>query len=126
MKKKLILEIIISILFVFVGTFFVYGYLKSSSSFWDVQNIWSIILALGWVIVSMGYYHQGFLIHKNHNAKNVSALLPTAVFFIQCILFIKGIYYNDWSLIWGALVVNSGVSFCLYHIIKYHNFSKNN
>ena len=125
MKNKAILETIISVLFVFVGTYFVYGYLKSISSFWDAQNTWSVVMAVGWVIVSLGYYHQGWIIHKGHNAKNVSPLLPTAVFFIQCILFIKGIYYHDWSLTWGALVVNSGVSFCLYHIIKYHRFLKN-
>ena len=122
MKNKFILETIISILFVFVGTYFVYGYLKSIPSFWDAQNIWSIVLALGWIMVSIGYYHQGWLIHLGHDTKNISILLPATVFFVQCVLFIKGIYYNDWSLFWGALIVNSGVSFYLYQIAKNRNF----
>ncbi|MES3005285.1 MAG: hypothetical protein V4690_04275 [Patescibacteria group bacterium] len=119
MKRKLVIEIILSIAFVFVGTYFIFGHLEHISQFWNSQNIWSLILSLGWVVVASGYYHQGWLIHEKHNAKNVSLLLPVSVFFIQCILFIKGIYYDDWSLIWGALVVNSGVSFSIYHIIKY-------
>lgn len=118
MKKKLVFEIILSLGFVLIPTYFIYKYLKQFSYFWDAQNIWSLVLAVGWIIVSFGYFHQGFLVHKNHSAKGVSVWLPTAVFFIQCILFIKGIYYKDWSLIWGALVVNSGVTFSLYHILK--------
>ncbi|HEY4505214.1 MAG TPA: hypothetical protein VJG67_00785 [Candidatus Paceibacterota bacterium] len=117
-QTKLFLEIIFSIAFVLVGTYFVYGQLEFVNSFWNAQSIWSSILAIGWIIVSLGYFHQGWLIHEKRNAHNVSALLPIAVFFIQCILFVKGIYYHDWSLIWGALVVNSGVVFSLYHIIR--------
>ncbi len=123
MKSRFLVESIISLLFVFISTYFVYNYLQKSTDFWNAQNIWSLVLAIGWIIVSMGYYHQGWLIHSGHNTKNVSVLLPTAVFFIQCILFIKGIYYKDWSLIWGALVVNSGVLFCLYEIVKNHGLS---
>ena len=117
-QTKLFLEIIFSIAFVLVGTYFVYGQLEFVNSFWNAQSIWSVILSIGWIIVSLGYFHQGWLIHEKRNAHNVSALLPIAVFFIQCILFVKGIYYHDWSLIWGALVVNSGVVFSLYHIIR--------
>lgn len=124
MRTRFIVEIVISLLFVFISTYFVYGYLKSTIAFWDAQNIWSVILALGWIIVSMGYYNQGFIIRSKHSTENVSILLPIAVFFIQCILFIKGIYYKDWSLIWGALVVNSGVVFCLYNIAINKGFSR--
>lgn len=119
MKNKILFESTLSVLFVFVGTYFVYGYLKPVTYFWDAQNIWSLILAIGWTVVSLGYYHQGWLIHKSHDTSNVSIVLPIAVFFIQCILFIKGVHYSDWSLIWGAMIVNSGVSFSIYHIIKY-------
>jgi len=76
------------------------------------------MLALGWVIVSLGYYHQGWLVHKSKSAEHVSIVLPVAVFMVQCILFVKGIYYKDWSLILGAVMVNSGVVFSLYQIIK--------
>lgn len=118
MKKKLIFEIILSLAIVLVPTYFIYNRLIIIPAFWNTQSFWSIVLAIGWIIVSLGYYHQGWLIHSGHNTKNVSVFLPTAVFFIQCILFVKGVYYKDWSLIWGALVVNSGVLFCLYNIIK--------
>lgn len=121
MKRKLIFEIILSVAFVFVGTYLTYGYLSHTPDFWNAQSAWSIILAIGWIVVATGYFHQGLLIHKEHSAKHVSLWLPVAVFFIQCILFIKGIYYDDWSLLWGALVVNTGVVFSIYHILRYRN-----
>ena len=114
--KKLFLEIFFSILFVFATTLFVYGKLVGINNFWDAQNIWSIILALGWIVVALGYYHQGYIVHKSRSASHVSIILPSAVFVVQCVLFVKGIYYKDWALIFGALVVNSGVVFSLYQI----------
>ena len=122
MKKKLLLEILFTAGLVLIPTFFVYNYLVRIPSFWNAQNIWSIILAVGWVIVASGYYHQGSLVHARKNAQNVSIFLPIAVFFIQCVLFVKGVYYKDWSLIWGALIVNSGVVFSLYQIAKAKSF----
>ncbi len=79
---------------------------------------WSVILAFGWIVVSLGYYHQGWLVHKSKSAEHVSVVLPIAVFLVQCILFVKGIYYHDWSLILGAIMVNSGVIFSLYQIVR--------
>ena len=116
-----IIEVILSTIVVFIPTFFVYKYLSTVTSFWESQVFWSLILAIGWVVVALGYYHQGWLVHTDHSIKNVSVFLPIAVFFIQCILFVKGVYYKDWSLIWGALVVNSGVIFSLYQIVKNRN-----
>jgi|SRR3989338_6284278 len=118
MKRKLIWELVVATLFVFVSTYFVYSYLASDTFFWNAQILWSIALALCWVIVATGYYHQGWMVHKKHSAENVSIILPIAVFCVQLILFVKGIFYHDWSLIFGAVVVNSGVLFSLYQIIK--------
>lgn len=115
--KKLILEFSLSIVLVFIPTFIVYSILNDFPSFWDAQTLWSIILAIGWIVVAAGYYHQGWLVHKGKSAAHVSIVLPSAVFLVQCVLFIKGIYYSDWSLIWGAVVVNSGVIFSVYQII---------
>lgn len=115
--KKVYLEIFFAIIFVAVSTFLVYGRLVDVRVFWNSQMIWSAILMLGWVIVSLGYFHQGLLVRSDHSASNVSVLLPAAVFVVQCILFIKGIYYEDWSLVLGALVVNAGVVFSLYQIV---------
>lgn len=78
----------------------------------------------GWVIVSLGYFHQGWLVHSGKNAEHVSIVLPVAVFSVQCILFVKGIFYGDWSLIYGAVIVNSGVVFSLYQIIKARHKSR--
>lgn len=117
--KKIFLEILLSILFVVFSTIFVYGRLAGFNVFWNSQFIWSIILAIGWVIVSLGYYNQGWIIHNSKSSLHVSVVLPIAVFVVQCILFIKGIYYHDWSLIVGAVLVNSGVVFSLYNIIKF-------
>ncbi len=116
--KKLYWEILGSALFVSAATIFTYGRLSGLPIFWDSQFLWSVLLAMGWVIVALGYYHQGHMVHVNKSAANVSIVLPIAVFIVQCVLFIKGIFYNDWSLITGAVMVNSGVIFNLYQIIK--------
>lgn len=116
--KKLFLEILFSAVFVFGLTYIFYSILAGIPPFWDTQFVWNIILALGWVIVAAGYYHQGWLVHTKKSSANVSVILPIAVFFIQCVLFVKGIYYQDWSLVWGAVVVNSGVVFSLYQIMR--------
>lgn len=116
--KKIHFEILISILFVFISTFFIYGYLSKFSGFWDSQTIWSCILGICWIIVSLGYYNQGHLVQKSKSANHVSIILPIAVFVVQCVLFVKGIHYKDWSLVGGAIIVNSGVLFSLYQIYK--------
>lgn len=116
--KKVHVEIVLSLAFVAVATYFVYGQLVGVSNFWNSQMFWSTTLAFGWVVVALGYYNQGWIVHKSGSAEHVSIVLPIAVFFVQCILFVKGIFYNDWSLITGAIVVNFGVVFSLYQIIK--------
>lgn len=70
------------------------------------------------MVVSLGYYNQGHLVQKSKSASHVSVMLPIAAFVVQCVLFVKGIHYKDWSLVLGALVVNSGVLFSLYQIYK--------
>lgn len=120
--KKTLLEIILSIALVFVPTLVIYNELAGVSSFWNAQFLWNLALAVCWILVAIGYYHQGWLVHKHDNAKGVSIVLPITVFFVQCILFVKGIYYRDWALIEGAVVVNSGVFFSLYHILKARRF----
>ena len=116
--KKIVFESVISVIFVFISTFFAYQYLAGNASFWNSQLFWSILLAICWVVVAAGYYHQGWLVSSQGTAKDVSMILPIAVFIVQCVLFVKGIYYHDWSLIWGAVVVNSGVVFSLSQILK--------
>jgi len=116
--KKVHLEVFLAILFVAVSTAFVYGRLVDVRIFWNSQTAWSAILMAGWIIVALGYFHQGLLVRSGHSASHVSALLPSAVFIVQCVLFVKGIYYEDWSLIFGAVVVNTGVVFSLYQIFK--------
>lgn len=116
--RKIFLEVLGCAIFVLFGTIFAYGGLEGVLQFWSAQNIWSALLMLGWIVVAAGYYHQGWLVHKGHTALHVSAVLPSAVFVVQCILFIKGVYFHDWSLMFGAIVVNSGVVFSLYQIIS--------
>ncbi len=79
------------------------------------------MLAIGWVIVSAGYFHQGWLVRKDGSSDHVSILLPSVVFLVQCVLFVKGVYYADWSLIAGAIMVNTGVLFSLYNIFKHRS-----
>jgi len=116
--SKIFKEILITVLFVALSTFLFYGYLAGIHKFWDAQFIWSAVLALGWVVVALGYFHQGWKVHKMSDASEVSIVLPIAVFVVQCVLFIKGIFYGDWSLVAGALMVNSGVVFNIYQIIR--------
>lgn len=116
--KKLILEIVGSVALVLIPTYFVYKQFAPLPEFWNAQFAWSIALVICWIIVAAGYYHQGWLVHRTHYAEDVSIILPIAVFFVQCILFVKGIYYRDFSLIIGAILVNSGVFFSMYNILK--------
>lgn len=121
--KKVHWEVLAITLFVVATTFFLYRYLLPMEFFWSAQNLWSAILALGWVIVTIGYYHQGWMIQKGGGADHVSLLLPSAVFIVQCVLFIKGVFYNDWSLVSGSVMVNSGVLFSIYQIVRHRYFS---
>ena len=114
--RKFIAELIGVVMFVVAGTWIVYFYLADVGSFWDSQRFWSMALMLCWTVVALGYYHQGWLIHRDRSANHVSKILPLTVVLVQCILFVKGIYYHDWSLVIGAVLVNSGVTFNLYQI----------
>ena len=116
--KKIFWEIGISLAVVLIPTFFIYRRLSGEEFFWNAQFLWSVALILCWTIVASGYYHQGWLVKSRGHADDVSIVLPIAVFFVQCILFVKGIYYRDWSLVGGALLVNSGVVFSLSQIFK--------
>lgn len=116
--KKFYWEILLSVLLVVLVTGFIYGRLAGVQVFWDAQFFWSVVLTTGWVIVALGYYHQGWLVHTGRSANHVSVVLPASVFLAQCILFVKGVYYGDWSLVGGAVLVNSGVIFSLYQIYK--------
>ena len=116
--KKVYWEILAALLFVVLGTFTAYKVLVGEQSFWNSQTVWSAVLVGCWLVVSLGYFNQGWKVHHSGSATNVSIILPIAVFCVQCILFVKGIYYNDWSLIVGAVLVNSGVCFSLYQIIR--------
>ncbi|MEX1014023.1 MAG: hypothetical protein WDZ80_02580 [Candidatus Paceibacterota bacterium] len=122
--KKIFFEIIVAILFVSIGTFFTYNQLQQVDSFWDSQFLWNIGMMICWTVVSIGYFNQGWLVYTRNDAEGVSIILPIAVFFVQCILFVKGVYYEDWALIAGALLVNSGVIFSLYQIAKHRRLSK--
>jgi len=118
MKKKTLIEVLGATLAVLIPTAVIVSYLIGIETFWSAQTVWSIILAFGWAIVAGGYFHQGWLVHESSDPSDVSIILPSAVFVVQCVLFVKGIYYGDWSLVWGALVVNSGVFFNLYQILR--------
>lgn len=85
------------------------------------QLIWSCLLAVCWIVVAYGQYTQGKKVRRNRSARNVSIYLPLAVIFAQSILFIKGLYYIDWSLIFGAIVVNGGAFYNLYFLLKFRN-----
>ena len=118
MKRKVFIEILGAALAVLIPTGVIVSYLLRVEEFWNAQALWSTILALGWAIVAGGYFHQGWLVHESTDPSDVSIVLPSAVFVVQCVLFVKGIHYSDWSLVWGALVVNSGVFFNLYQIFR--------
>src|SRR3990167_8806369 len=114
--KKIHIEIVLAAAFVVFPTYFVYRVLAGVGSFWNAQSFWSLALLFCWAIVAYGYYNQGWLVHHDHSAAHVSVVLPVTVFFVQCILFVKGIFYRDYALIAGAVMVNSGVVFSLYQI----------
>jgi hypothetical protein len=116
--KKVYWEILISIVFVLGSAFLLYGQLESKTAFWDAQSIWSVALIIGWSVYSIEYFRQGWILHHAHTSANISVLLPTTYIVMQCILFVKGVFFRDWSLIASALIVNSGVVFYLYQIIK--------
>lgn len=122
--KKIYLEIVVVILFVTFGTIFTYSQLANVAFFWNNQLAWSFALIILWSFVSAGYFHQGWIIHIAKSCTNVSLMLPITVFIVQCILFVKGIYYHDWSLIIGAIIVNSGVTFNIWQILKFRNSNK--
>lgn len=82
------------------------------------QLFWSIGLTMCWLIVAYGQYHQGKIVRQQRNCDNVSIRLPFAVFTAQCILLVKGVYYADWSLIAGCLIVNFGVCYNLFQIAR--------
>lgn len=118
MKQRTFFEVLGATLTVLIPTAVIVSYLSGVELFWSAQAVWSVILAVGWAIVAGGYFHQGWLARSSADVSDVSLLLPCAVFVVQCVLFVKGVYYADWSLIWGALVVNSGVLFSIYNIIR--------
>lgn len=122
--KKIYWEISGALLFVFGCTALLYGQIAGFHFFWDAQAVWSVILIIGWILVSIGYYNQGWMVHTKKSAESVSLALPCIVFIVQCVLFVKGIYYHDWSLIFGAVVVNSGVIFSIYQIVRVKFFLK--
>jgi len=122
--KKIYLEILLAIVCITLATIFTYNQLAPITSFWNGQHIWSIVLVICWGVVSFGYFHQGWMVRSAQSATHVSLMLPIAVFIVQCILFVKGIYYGDYSLVIGAVMVNSGVSFSLYQILKVRLKSK--
>ena len=117
--RKMYWEILLASLFVVGGTFLMYRQLSSNPAFWDAQGFWNIALVICWAVVAFGYCRQGWLVRKARSAAHVSFLLPMVVFLVQCILFVKGIYYHDTSLIIGAVLVNCGVVFDLYQIARF-------
>lgn len=114
--KRIYWEIVASIVFVLGGTYVIYGHLAGYVAFWDAQTIWSVVLIICSMVIAGAYYRQGWYVHHTHTSKNISILIPLAVLTTQCLLFIKGIFFNDWSLVTGALIVNSGLVFSLYQI----------
>ena len=106
-----------SMVLVLGGTYVAYGWLAHSAAFWDAQSIWSIGLIIGWGVVAIEYYRQGWMIHHARTLVNVDALLPSTIFVMECILFVKGVFFDDWSMVVSALIVNSGIAFYLYQII---------
>ncbi|MEX1027285.1 MAG: hypothetical protein WD049_04660 [Candidatus Paceibacterota bacterium] len=117
--RKTFIEILAGVAFVLIGTLLVYTFVEDFAAFWQSQFVWSVILIILWTVVSLGYFHQGWLVFRSGSADHVSVILPAVVFLVQCVLFVKGVYYEDWSLIAGALLVNSGVVFSLYQIITH-------
>jgi len=106
------------VIFVIGGTFLAYDRLAGTTAFWNAQSVWSTALIVSWTMIAVAYYYEGWLIHHGRSQANISAVTPALIFVAQCILFVKGVFFNDWSLVFGALLVNSGVVFCLYQIGK--------
>ena len=111
-------EILASIVFVLGGTAFMWSWLSDMPDFWDEQRLWSFALITGYTIVSFEYFRQGWKIHHARSPANISTTLTTTIMLMQCVLFVKGVYFGDWSLIVGALIYNCGVIFLLYQTIK--------
>ena len=109
---------LISAVVVLGGAYLVYSNLEQNTAFWDAQHIWSIGLIIGWSVNSIEYFRQGWILHHAHTSDNISLLLPATYLVMQCILFVKGIFFQDWSIIASALIVNSGVVFYLYQALQ--------
>lgn len=109
---------LISAAVVLGGAYLLYSNLGNNAAFWDAQSMWSVALILGWAVYSIEYFRQGWIIHHARTSDNISILLPSTYVVMQCILFIKGVFFHDWSIIVSALIVNSGVVFYLYQVIK--------
>lgn len=109
---------LVVIVFVLGATSIIYGRLAHIPLFWNEQFLWSVGLIICWTIVAAGYFNQGWMVYMARSASHVSIALPIAVFFVQCILFVKGVHYHDWALVAGAVMVNSGVTFSLYQIVR--------
>jgi hypothetical protein len=121
--KRVHFEVFLAIVSVVGGTLFTYHLLSGKPNFWNQQNFWNSVLLICWAVVMMGYFRQGWLVHKAKSSKNISLFLPIVVFFVQCILFVKGIYYHDVALIFGAVMVNSGAIFNAYQIFRFRHKS---
>lgn len=111
-------EILASVIFVVGGTALLYVWLSETSGFWNAQRLWSIALIAGYAVVAFEYFRYGWLIHHSRTTANISPFLTLSIFAMQCILFVKGIFFGDWSLVAGTLMVNSGVVFTLYQTAK--------
>lgn len=95
-----------------------YWWLAEVAGFWGAQDLWSIALLMGYSILSFEYFRHGWMIHHARTSANISPILTLSVFALQCVLFVKGVYFEDWSLIAGALILNCGIVFTLYQTIK--------
>jgi hypothetical protein len=83
------------------------------------QGFWNAALIITSVAVALGHWRQGMIVYKAKSATHLSLALPCAVFVVQIILFIKGIYYRDLALIISAVVVSAAVLFDICQIIKF-------
>lgn len=82
---------------------------------WD---IWSVGLEICWLAVAYGWYAQGKIVQQKGDYSNVSLKLPFIMFSTQCFLLAKGIYYDDWSLISGCILVNTAIVYALIQVTK--------
>ena len=111
-------EILASVIFVLGGTFLAYGQLSDTAAFWNAQSVWSTALIVSWTLIAAAYYYEGWLIHHGRSQANISAVTLSAHLRRAMHSFIKGIFFNDWSLVFGALLVNSGVVFVSTRSVK--------